>query len=398
MITSSGLGSSRCLPIRYIRHHAFTYAHHAFFYFTSITTLGMNYGYKSRSKSAASAYRRRGGNYGGYSKKFGAFKKAGRKSTRQPLVAKRLSRREIKYDDDYFNLNSWEASSLNTTALSVGYMNWILGGVVATSTNVASAVSYPNNPGEYRVKSDDKVMMPNCLTNVTSGTSAKTRIGNLIAPRYITIKGVLNAARTNYANDAETTFKDSPGSDPLTIIPRYLRTSVKMYIIRDKSMNEKGYVTYQDVFEVPDQASSVVGGAAASNPFLWNRKVDVMSRYDIVKEFKFELDQDDPQVSFSYTIPLMGKTIRYNGAMQQQYAGYKNVGVENVDATGGLSWPVGMAGAQVRAVSFGTEAQSMTNGIYVLAVAHTGVLDALNAGNYISPTVVFSSRLTFEDN
>ena len=65
-----------------------------FFYFTSITTLGMNYGYKSRSKSAASAYRRRGGSYGGYSKKFGAFKKAGRKSTKQQFVAKRLSRRE----------------------------------------------------------------------------------------------------------------------------------------------------------------------------------------------------------------------------------------------------------------------------------------------------------------
>lgn len=359
----------------------------------------MNYGFRSRTKSAASAYRRRGGSYGGYSKKFGAYKKAGRKSTGQPLVAKRLSRREIKYDDDYFNLNAWEPASLNTTSLSAGYMNWTLGGVISTSKGTASAVKYDGvDVSMLVVKADDKVMMPNCLTNVTSGTSAKTRIGNLIAPRYITIKGVLNAARTNNANDAETTFKDSPGSNPLTIIPRYLRTSVKMYIIRDKSMNEKGYVTYQDVFEVPDQASSVIGGAAASNPFLWNRKVDVMSRYDIVKEFQFELDQDDPQVSFSQTIPLLGKTIRYNGSTQTQYAGGVNVGTGNVENHGLAVWPAGYLGATVRTISVGTEAQSMTNGIYILAVAHTGVLDTLNTANYISPTMVFSSRLTFEDN
>ena len=56
------------------------------------------------------------------------------------------------------------------------------------------------------------------------------------------------------------------------------------------------------------------GGLGQGNPFLWNRKVDSIARYEIMKEYEFELDQDDPQASFSYTIPLMGKTIRYNGA------------------------------------------------------------------------------------
>lgn len=352
----------------------------------------MNYGFKSRSKSAASAYRRRGGSYGGYSKKFGAFKKAGRKSTRQPFVAKRLSRREVKYDDDYFNLNKWEKYSEYAGGDAAGFMNWVLGGVVSTSKNIATQVKDGMSGNMVNVYADDVTMMPNCLTNVDTGTTAKTRIGNLIAPRYITIKGVLSAARTVNPKDGETTFKDEPGSDPMTILLRYLRTSIKLLIVRDKSMNEKGYVTYNDVFEMPSP------GLGQGNPFLWNRKVDAIARYEILKEYEFELDQDDPQASFSYTIPLMGKTIRYNGAASAwQYEGSRQVGadyINNVAFANGIT----PATAAIRTLKKSSEAQSMTNGIYVLAVAHTAVAGTIDVAQYDSPVMVFSSRLTFEDN
>jgi len=363
-----------------------------FFYFTSITTLGMNYGYKSRSKSAASAYRRRGGNYGGYSKKFGAFKKAGRKSAKQPFVTKRLSRREIKYDDDYFNLNKWESFSAPVTGLNGGYMNWVLGGVISTTKTIATQMKDGMGGNMVTVHANDVTMMPNCLTNVDTGTTAKTRIGNLITPRYLTIKGVLSAAKTLNPKDEETTFKDEPGSDPMLFLLRFVRTSIKVFIVRDKSMNEKGYVTYNDVFELPFNAGS------ALNPFLWHRKVDSIGRYEILKEYELELDQDDPQASFSYTIPLMGKPIRFNGAASTwQYDAARTVGADQIDAlpfANGVSPSV----ATVRTLKKSSEAQSMTNGIYILAVAHTAAAGTVESSHYDSPTMIFSSRLTFEDN
>ena len=44
-----------------------------------------------------------------------------------------------------------------------------------------------------------------------------------------------------------------------------------------------------------------------------------------------------------------------------------------------------------------SEVQSMTNGIYLLAVSHSCTASSLSASNFTSPSLVFSSRLTFED-
>ena len=278
------------------------------------------------------------------------------------------------------------------TGIKGGYLNWVLGGIISTTKVLATQVRDGMGGNLVNVYADDVTMMPNCLTNVETGTTAKTRIGNLIAPRYITIKGVLSAARTVEPKDAETTFKDEPGSDPMTFNLRYMRTSIKVFIVRDKSMNEKGYVTYNDVFENP------AGPAAVLNPFLWNRKVDSIGRYEILKECELELDQDDPQASFSYTIPLMGKPIRFNGAASTwQYEGMKVVGADHIDSLAFTSGVV-PAGAAVRTLKQSSEAQSMTNGIYILAVAHTAAAGSLYEDRYESPTMIFSSRLTFEDN
>ena len=42
----------------------------------------------------------------------------------------------------------------------------------------------------------EEVFAPNCLTNIGSGNTANTRVGNLIQPRFITIRGVLEASKT----------------------------------------------------------------------------------------------------------------------------------------------------------------------------------------------------------
>ena len=178
----------------------------------------------------------------------------------------------------------------------------------------------------------------------------------------------------------------------MSLLLRFVRTSIKVFVVRDKSMNEKGYVTYNDVFESP------YGVGSSLNPFLWQRKVDSIGRYEILKEYELELDQDDPQASFSYTIPLMGKPIRFNGAASTwQYNNAFSVGADHIDAlpfANGVSPSV----ATVRTLKKSSEAQSMTNGIYILAVAHTTAAGTVDAAQYDSPTMIFSSRVTFEDN
>ena len=71
----------------------------------------------------------------------------------------------------------------------------------------------------------------------------------MVQPRFITIKGVVNAATTNNPADGETTFRSETGKEPVTMVSRYMRTSVRIIVLRDKFMNEKGFVEYDDVYE-----------------------------------------------------------------------------------------------------------------------------------------------------
>lgn len=300
-------------------------------------------------------------------------------------ISRRLNRKEIKYDDDFYSLKSWTPFMHADAGGTTNWVNYVLGGVIGkagssgfvsttTSTGYVPAITYA----------------PNCLTNVSSGTTAKTRIGNLVQPRFITVKGVLEAAKCNLPTDAETTINQE-GVDPnATAQTRYIRTSIKVFIIRDKNMNEKGFVRYEDVFEPANQGLST---EATKNPFLWNRRVDVIGRYDIIKTMTIELDQDDPQRSFTEVIGLRGKAIRYNGsaAPTAQLQAFQPVyTAENVTTTQ-PGWVTNVT------LNSSVEVQSMTNGIYLLAVSHSCTSALLSEANFMSPGIVFSSRLTFED-
>ena len=138
--------------------------------------------------------------------------------------------------------------------------------------------------------------------------------------------------------------------------------------------------------------------AAGLNPFLWNRKIVVINRYDIIKVLSFELDGGDPQKAFTTIIPLKGKAIRFNGAAK---GGVVVTAAKSplYDGSGNL-YPSGADPeafeSNVR-LQGSSEVQSMTNGIYLLAVSHSCTADSLSATNFTSPSLVFSSRLTFED-
>ena len=221
----------------------------------------------------------------------------------------------------------------------------------------------------------------------------------MIQPGFITIRGVLEASKTNVVSDAETTINQEALGESAAAQARYIRTSVRVYIVRDKHMNEKGYVRYDDVFEPPDSSATSSPAAAGLNPFLWNRKIDVINRYDIIKVLSFELDGDDPQKAFTTIVALKGKAIRFNGAAK---GGVVVTGARSplYDSSGSL-YPSGGDGsnafeANVR-LQGSSDVQSMTNGIYLLAVSHSCTVNSLSASNFTSPSLVFSSRLTFED-
>jgi len=326
-------------------------------------------------------------------------KKVGKGTFRKSATQRRLSRREIKYDDDYFNLKSWVKFNSPGAQDNLGtageFVNFVMGGMMRVLLT-PNTVTASNGSISGVIAGAD--IVPNCLTNIDTGTTAKTRIGNMVAPRYITLKGVITAAKTNAPKDAETTFKseEEEFGGQREYIERYMRTSIKIFVIRDKSMNEKGYVEYTDVFE-PPIGTAVLQPMAAMNPFLWNRKVDVISRYDIINQWEYTLDQDDPQKSFTHVIPLKGVPIRYNGASNLQ-------AVNGPIAGFGSNW-LSPSGGAVAGTTAGfhfagsSDAQSMTNGIYLLAVSHSAY-DFANEGpgDTSSPGIVFSTRLTFEDN
>lgn len=349
----------------------------------------MAYASRSRfTKRAASPYRR--SRFGSGSATKVAYRKKTTRYTKR--ITRKLNRKEIKYDDDYYKLNAWQQYNQSSTGNAAAFVNYVLGGVVTSSTfDIGTAENSMDSTARIEIKGKDEKMMPNCLTNIDNGTTANTRIGNMVQPRYITLKCVMNAAMTNNIDDPETLGKlEENASGTKVAIGRFCRTSVKLFIIRDKSMNEKGYVSFNDVFDAPMGSSSEAG----NNPFLWNRKIDTINRYQILKQQEFQLDADDPQKSFTWIVPLKGVPIRFNGSANAtsswKYYG-TTMSVGEVDITPNLD----KVNAFVSKKS-SSEAQSMTNGIYMLAVAHVGTKVG-GDGNMLSPAITFSSRLTFED-
>ena len=150
------------------------------------------------------------------------------------------------------------------------------------------------------------------------------------------------------------------------------------------------------MFGPPTSTTANQSAMAATNPFLWNRKLDTIGRYEILKQEEFTLDQDDPQQSFSWTVPLKGIRIRFNGASNLTRAQWYNTMVVPVSGTSSPASYMNGGHTNVSATQ-NTDTQSMTNGIYILAVAHSGNTGSDTSVN-VSPSMIFSTRCGFYDN
>lgn len=330
--------------------------------------------------------------------------KMARKKYRSTKIKKRLSKQETKYSDHFRRTGIWDKNVVQGTAqndpfltdgqnIQPSFIEYTLMGAKAMSEGSDAWVQQPTSTAKSYLPIFQ--LRTNCITGIGSGTTATTRIGNIISPKYLTISGTIVAASTTpkiggqYHQDGETvaTWNENEDSD-VTIkwVKRFVRTTIRVLVIRDKFMNEKGYVEWEDVFS----------GTDANEPkYLWNRNINTIGRYEILKDKTINLDQDDPQKPIKMLIPLKGKWIRYNGAVTPQIEvtdGWRRMHTGEGDtSTEGQT--------NVRIVT-STNSQSMTNGIYILMSAITMMGSNFNATNWhwIPPEMMMTSRLSFVDN
>ena len=252
----------------------------------------MNYGYRSRSKSAASSYRRRSGSYGGYSKKFGAYKKGGRKPRYVKFATVGFSRNiEKKYFDKTYQANANETLTGQTAP-----------------RNVNNGVTYISNQwGDYTFGTQQATatsVSNDMLKGVATGTTARTRIGNKIKIGYVKGAFSFTAANTEeglavFPQGGEQVVEDFDTKR------YYLRTTFRFVIVKDMQVNStETNVTWQQVFDTSGQQAGVHS----------ELNVDNMGRFMVLEDKIFTCDADDPQK----TIPFMVKgnrlgSVRYNG-------------------------------------------------------------------------------------
>lgn len=372
----------------------------------------MAYGFRSRfSKSFRAGGRGRysvGASRSFYRKKiaFPKRRKTGyipKRDNERTYTKKRGLAVEKKYDDDYMDVGEWtrfvKAGVLNA-APSVSFA---FGGRIARLINQYAGVliGQGTNPTDLNEGMIEAVSMyPNCLTNIESGTTSMTRVGSMVDPEWIRLKGVIAASTILMTDgtDPETTFNNGakavPSAADADYEPtyRYMRTAIKLMIVRDKHMNEKGYVEYTDLFE-PPIGNGTTWGSADNQPYLWNRKVDTLDRYEVLREITYNLDQDDPQCQFDEIISLKGYPIRFNGATTTQIKHSPHLGLLKLN--NGTTLPAqAMAG-----VYSSDETQSMTNGIYLIGVSmsqSTNTAVPTNSNSF-SPKLSVSVRTCFTD-
>lgn len=335
MITSSGLGSSRCLPIRYIRHHAFTYAHHAFFYFTSITTLGMNYGFRSRTKSAPSSYRRRTYGSGSYSKKFGSVRKAngGRMKRFTPRFATVGFTRDVekKYFDRAMTIAGW---SSDTTGL----------GASATAAGTGGFSWHSQGWAKYEYAGVGGSTLATCsndlLKYVMNGAGVDQRIGNKIRGEYMKGAITVTAARltgpSTGATNGDQSGESTATAANATLVQQYLRTTWRIVIVKDLQVNSVDpWIGWAAVF----QNSSFVGiGSPLGEMGGIHSELNIanMGRFRVLSDRMVELDAKCPQKTIRHLIGSKSiGDVRYNngGYTAQTDCGIYVVAAAFVDGT-----------------------------------------------------------------
>lgn len=301
----------------------------------------MAYGFRSRTKSASSAYRRR---YSRFGRPFAYKAQRSRVTFNRKGFTK--CRPEKKYRDMAMACAGWAATNtgLDTVVNRTNGYQWRSSNWAKYDYNGASTGATTNN---------------DLLKYVESGTTVSSRIGNKINVKYI--KGVItmNGAKVSIPN--ASTIKGQNGESTVTDASeanswQYLRTTWRIAIVKDLQVNNIGVgVGFDDVFEASQGTS--LGDTAGVHSEL---KVANMGRFRILSDKIVETSAIDPQLSMKYMISgsKIG-SIRYNS--------------DNVNAL-------------------------TNNGIYIVVAAYiNGTLLGEAANGLVVPNINYNTRLCFTD-
>ena len=181
------------------------------------------------------------------------------------------------------------------------------------------------------------------LTDVAQGTTATTRVGNVIEAKWLEITGQALACKAS-ENEQSADVPVTAGE-----LPSFSRTNFRLIVFKDSQVNST-QVT------IPQLADQVLENTLP----LTNAMLSIanLGRFKILAQKWITCDYDQPEQSFRFRIPLKGLKMRYNGP--------------------------------------GTNALQ-SNRIHFAFVAYTqGMSDAVHFENV--PTITYWSRLAFTDN
>lgn len=314
-------------------------------------------------------------------------------------IARRLNRKEIKYIDESRRTNAWDRDIVagltnnNQVQLPSYYDFWlsgiidvVRGGSMYTRVQDSGNTIFGATP-EWQVRS-------NCVSRIEVGPSVTERIGNKINPRYLVLNGIVTAASLQVLAGAGR-FQDGETSDMRNVntptdgnnTPRFCRTAIKIVVVRDKNKNPDGFVQWEDVYKENIDMPRMT----------WNRNLNNISRFEILKEMVINLDSDDPQKSFRCVVPLKGKVITYSEQVVPKVV--KLAAETELLTTVGGTVPVTNSATNIGSYKTNQNFSCMENGIYILMAGAT-----LGGSNYnlistvdYTPEMVYSTRLSFYD-
>jgi len=314
MITSSFLGSSSSLTL-----HQASRLHirsSRFYFITSITTLGMAYGFKSRRKSAPSSYRRRTYGSGSYSKKFGSVRKAnrGRMKRFTPKFATVGYARDVekKYRDRAMTISGW---SSDTTGF----------GAAATAQGTGGYSWHSQGWSKYEytgVASSNLVACSNdMLKYVENGAGVDQRIGNKVKGVYL--KGAMTVTAARLAGPSTGATNGDQSGESLatnanaTLVQQYLRTTWRIVIVRDLQVNSVDpWIGWAAVFQNQQVSSGSLAPWGEMGGIHSELNVLNMGRFRVMSDRLVEVDGKCPQKTIRHLIGSKSiGSVRYNGSV-----------------------------------------------------------------------------------
>lgn len=224
------------------------------------------------------------------------YKKVGRRFVRKPRFALAGYTKDLEkkyHDKTYDSEVLYVATGYNPQNISSGTM-YSCGDWNAYNFTVTT-------PANGLIGKNDMVK------GVATGTTARSRIGNKIKPKYLKGAFTFTAAMVN-----EDTTKAQGGEtliEPAANQTRaYLRTTYRMVIVKDMQVNSTATdLRWADVFD-SDMSTGETGGIHSE------LNIENMGRFIVLEDKLFTLDADTPQKTCPFMIPgsRIGQ-IRYNG-------------------------------------------------------------------------------------